>query len=338
MAMTIRRKKHPQRYLLWRLALALVSLLALVQCSIQQKHLTEVGFSTPTSAECGKCHIEIYREWQVSDHAQAWTAPAFIETTYDYQTKSCLNCHAPESVFTNGEEPELRNFSREEGVSCLSCHLFEGAHHGPLEVGAIIPHAVSAPDPFYRTAEFCGTCHRHTFESWQANRTVDPQQRVCQECHMPQVKQKMVQAKGLLSAAFVLLHPQHELRRHTFSAEPVVEFEGALALEAQRVEHGLELRIRNGLPHPIPTGGYGYRHARLTVELKSKDGELVQSLTRDFLRDLQTELPPGETVVWEIAVDRQDVDAMDFRLETMMENGKVNWIIARGTIEVRDLR
>ena len=155
---------------------------------------------------------------------------------------------------------------------------------------------------------------------------------------MPQVKRKMVQAKGLLSAAIVMLHPQHELRRHTFSAEPVVEFEGALALEAQRAEHGLELRIRNGLPHPIPTGGYGYRHAQLTVELKSREGDILQRLIRDFLRDLHTELPPGETVIWEIATDRQDVDAVDFRLETMMEGGKTNWIIARGTIEVRDLR
>ena len=336
--MSTKRSAHLQYFLRLRPALVLVSLLVFVQCSIQQKHMTEVGFSTPTSAECGKCHVEIYREWEKSNHAQAWTKPIFDETTYEHQTKSCLNCHAPVTVFTSGAEPVLRNFNREEGVSCLTCHLFEGAQHGPLEVGAATPHAVSAPDPFYRSAELCGTCHRHTFETWQEHRNVDRQQRVCQECHMPQVKRKMTQATGMLSAAIVALHQEHELRRHTFSAEPLVEFEGAVALTAQRVERSLELRLRNGLPHAIPTGGYGYRHAQLTVELKSSEGEVVQRLTRDFLRDLQTQLPPGETIVMEIETDGQVVETVDFRFETMLENGKANWTIARGTIEVRDLR
>ena len=36
------------------------------------------GLGGLSAAECGRCHGEIYREWQQSVHAQAWKLPTVI--------------------------------------------------------------------------------------------------------------------------------------------------------------------------------------------------------------------------------------------------------------------
>ncbi|MBP8137357.1 MAG: hypothetical protein KAY61_04065, partial [Candidatus Eisenbacteria bacterium] len=35
------------------------------------------GLKSLSAAECGSCHVAIYREWRQSVHAQAWADPQF---------------------------------------------------------------------------------------------------------------------------------------------------------------------------------------------------------------------------------------------------------------------
>jgi len=288
-----------QTIAVWRRFAFVLALFWIGSCAFHDETLTTVEIKAPTAAECGQCHVDIYEEWHSSKHAAAFANRSFRELTLDYQVETCLPCHIPETVATEGKGIRARHYYRDEGVTCIACHLIDGEHHGPFfSSGMTTPHATQADPDFYFEADLCGTCHQGTFESWSAVRGRDPAVRTCQQCHMAPVRRKLTQATDLVSGVFVALHDEFDLRRHTFDARIVPEVDAvgfAIESSSGSGDRG-SVRVTNLLPHPIPTGDYGFRKAILTVTFTGQDGPQFEILKKELVKDLGSQLDPGESV------------------------------------------
>ena len=106
------------------------------------ERLTKVVEQFPQARACGECHVEIHREWSDSPHARAYTNPRYREGTDDYRFVACIGCHAPIPTVTEATPPARAAF-REEGVTCVSCHLEEQKMLGPITpTWKVGPHAI----------------------------------------------------------------------------------------------------------------------------------------------------------------------------------------------------
>lgn len=95
-------------------------------------HLTRIdpeGQNGPQASQCSACHVQQYQEWKGTAHARAFTSRSFQENAGSPAEEECLRCHAPLGVPAG--KAEARSFHRQEGVSCISCHLSQGKMHGP---------------------------------------------------------------------------------------------------------------------------------------------------------------------------------------------------------------
>ncbi len=104
-----------------------------------------VGMPPPTTpastaAECGVCHTTIYQQWQNSMHSHALTSPTVIvQTNEDVGTplrdapspdpqKFCVNCHGPSQAPSTGAQmPPPASTHWKDGITCTSCHQFDGS-------------------------------------------------------------------------------------------------------------------------------------------------------------------------------------------------------------------
>lgn len=156
----------------------------------------QLGGRSPTSEECGGCHVTIYREYAMGFGAdlkyrdvpsrppqeRALDLPAGVSTSGTGHalaalepfpvhalgngagTESCRPCHFPRTfAIPDLEHPERgRPDPRPEeedvgGVRCISCHLTpEGAIRTPHKVQA--PHE-TVQDERIRTSAMCAYCH-----------------------------------------------------------------------------------------------------------------------------------------------------------------------------------
>ncbi len=170
--------------------------------------------------------------------------PHWEGRTGKIKSKWCSGCHDP-SVMLAGqmtEEIDRRTPQAQAGLTCLACHAIDKIHNGTGDgnyniadehedpyifaraatgsVGALLhdtaikakpeAHKQQMLQPFFRTAEFCATCHKvslpesvnnyrwfrgqNEYDNWHdsgvahnASRTfyLPPNRRVCQDCHMP---------------------------------------------------------------------------------------------------------------------------------------------------------
>jgi hypothetical protein len=179
------------------------------------------GLKSLSAQECGTCHVEIYREWRQSAHAQAWTDPQYQGELHKDPAVNwlCINCHTPlvnqlDSLVVRLEggdvsrpvrraNPAFNAALREEGITCASCHVRDGVVLGPFK-DAQAPHAVRY-DPTLRTTEVCERCHQATMvypgktfvcvfktgDEWRAGPHAAEGQ-ICQDCHMPAVTRPLV--------------------------------------------------------------------------------------------------------------------------------------------------
>lgn len=169
--------------------------------------------------DCARCHVEIAREWQESQHKIAWTDDVF-QAAYAIEPMAfCVNCHAPLTSPTGAGARHSptghalpSGLAATDGISCSVCHVRDGVilssgnsrGDAVRQPGQPTPHGVLA-DPRFSQATFCAGCHQFnfpaepspggplydshapmqdTFEEWQ--RSAFSQQNVhCQECHMP---------------------------------------------------------------------------------------------------------------------------------------------------------
>ncbi|MBI5124934.1 MAG: hypothetical protein HZA70_01720 [Planctomycetes bacterium] len=266
-----------------------LGLVLLMGCS--HSDLVMRGKGSPPAERCGECHIEIYKEWVASPHAKSFSSEDFKEATNDYSFRFCLGCHAPESVYTDGE-PRPRTVKLEEGVNCNGCHLTEDCRlAGPLKSRA--PHPVGQEHKLYLESDLCGKCHVRTFKEWQEAPQKD--KKTCQDCHMPAVKRKLIQDEP-----WKRLFREKEIKRHTFS--PTRE-----SLDSER-PIGIDLEWPNvviensSIPHSLPTGDYGYREVVLRVKLKAPDGGSTLLREDSLFVETDTSLKAGEKRVFPLSV------------------------------------
>lgn len=265
-------------------ALCLVALLCLAACS-PFAHLTEADNTLgaahgPKAAECGQCHVEQFGEWQGSAHARAFVNPGFQAVLTEGGDDSCLGCHAPDTVRTDGVPPAPRRYHREDGVSCVACHLSQGAMTGPEpESGLFAPHPVAVAPEFFRNSQLCGACHPETFRDWQASRRIQPATPTCQECHMPQVVRTATKGGNLFSKGLVAFEASRPTRRHTFGLAHLADLPGAVRMELLTWQPAprnlLQLSLVNTLPHALPTGSFRSRPIHLAVRLYSPERTLL---------------------------------------------------------------
>ena len=284
-------------------ALCLTTLLCLSACS-PFAHLTEVNNTLgeahgPKAVDCGQCHIEQFGEWQASAHAQAFLNPRFQAALAEGADDSCLGCHVPDTIRTNGEPPQPRRYNRQDGVSCVACHLSQGAMNGPEPKSALFaPHSVSVQPEFFRNSALCGTCHTETFSDWKESRQSQPETPTCQECHMPQVTRTATKGSNLFSKALVAFEDSPSTRMHTFGLSHLADLPGAVRMELLRWQPAplniLQLTITNSLPHTLPTGSFRSRPVHLAVRLYSHDHVLIAGNLAVLVGDKLPPLKPGE--------------------------------------------
>ncbi len=261
---------------------------ALVVGCASFEHLTTVTNEFPKAKECGKCHVEIYHEWAQSDHAKAYVNPEFRQATDDYAFESCLSCHAPEPAATD-KAPRLRATDREEGITCVCCHLEQSRLAGPLEpTGKIQPHPVSIKPAFYRSSNMCGGCHQGTLNEW--NSAVGNKE-TCQQCHMQLVVRKVTQPTEGISHVLVAMEKAAILRRHDFSIVGDYIQGKILTVRANRNDAGWTVQIRNNLPHNLPTGEFGFRVVELAVVAMDAQGGEAMLEQRELAPELSTAIP-----------------------------------------------
>ncbi len=77
-------------------ALLAATLLAVAGCFGERAQEPPLAGGTP-SADCGRCHAAIYKEWQHSAHAAAFTREEYKVASRGHKQADCLRCHVPKS-------------------------------------------------------------------------------------------------------------------------------------------------------------------------------------------------------------------------------------------------
>ncbi len=198
-----------------------------------------------SSKGCEGCHPQQYAQWQHSMHAKAHTEPVydfyFMTASRDDKKLEtfCGRCHTPIGT-TTGQIPFKHALHKRgdtrvssvaaEGLNCDFCHTITGhtkvqnagfifapslTKRGPLANARPVSHKAKH-DPYYRTAEYCGTCHQvvhptngihleTTYAEWKASPYAKAGV-VCQDCHMTR-SLVTLRADGAIPAGKPTRHP-----------------------------------------------------------------------------------------------------------------------------------
>lgn len=156
--------------------------------------------------KCGSCHVEVYQQWQTSNHSRAATDPVFwqffqqaVRDLNSSASDLCLTCHLPVATVVK-EVPLTGPLSfplklspvAKEGVTCDFCHTISGnenlgkgisvgAYRYPrmgktdikygVHADASTPNHGTEVSAFLESPEFCGICHKFTHpvleQTWQ---------------------------------------------------------------------------------------------------------------------------------------------------------------------------
>jgi hypothetical protein len=205
---------------------------------------------------CGHCHTDIFHQWNASSHHfSSFNNPVYrrvaLETAAQKGPETidfCASCHDPLPLVAN-ESPvqNLDGWSANAGITCLACHRITAihGHNGNYEISAPILHPFALSErplqrelhqlllkwtpalhrhvlnkPFYKSPEYCATCHTVTspahingandlpmqdeYGQWHASHYAKPtlgneQHKSCISCHMPLVPSRDPAAKdGLI--------------------------------------------------------------------------------------------------------------------------------------------
>ncbi len=169
------------------LVLAAAGVIVVGQIRFQQARQAQAG-SNWTNADCRECHETVWREWEASGHARAWSSDS-VQAMFQHFgfDRKCQSCHAPEPLLLTGldQPPALRGDDLGSGVNCLSCHATaEGrtvAAARTLTEAPCKPVTVGA----FSTSQACAACHVAIHKDWSASRYA-AEGKTCQTCHMPQ--------------------------------------------------------------------------------------------------------------------------------------------------------
>ncbi len=262
-----------------------------------------------SAAVCAVCHVEIHRTWKGSQHANAFTDPAF-QLPYDRLRRenprknfTCEQCHNPMRFLLPPGDPRASMFSL-EGVTCDFCHSVSGVDaKGPfpryrtrpgVKFGPHLEHSGKGPhvrefSPLHITSEFCAGCHEFrneygvlilsTVSEWEKSfyRGTGVH---CQFCHLPELfDARFIEGKrkkkGPVDHAMVGGHSRERLAR-------------AIPVRAQLLLSGggarVVVSVKNELVgHATPTGIPTHR-LRLTATLFDASGNPIDRRDEFFER------------------------------------------------------
>lgn len=201
-----------------------------------------------SSRKCATCHPGIYEQWSQAMMSQAYTHPwdeieyfdvavphAKVNPDLQEIVDGCNGCHTPIG-YMGGPLPPPRpseNTIVNESVSCEVCHLIRSAQSDtPFNYNYIIAPgrtkyagrtpSVESPahkietNEFYRTTEFCATCHneKDPYGVWVKSTQMEwkegpyaAQGVLCHDCHMP---------KGGPYLNALMTKPYDDARLHLF--------------------------------------------------------------------------------------------------------------------------
>lgn len=238
-----------------------ITLLGLVVSSCAFDNLTDIrseDISAPRAEDCGSCHVEQYLEWQKTAHARAFVSTDFKSQSDDYQDEECLFCHIPGEVLN--PDRKARSYNRSEGVTCVSCHLYEQTMHGPHSSGALFsPHSIaknSKVDSQLDSSQICGVCHEETFEQWEQQRK-QKDFPTCHGCHGATVKRQHTKGTNFFSKLLVSFEPEHSVRSHYLILPDPMENETGPDLLLSKIDGDIvHFSLNNSLPHDLPTGSF----------------------------------------------------------------------------------
>lgn len=200
----------------------------------------------PTAQYCGHCHQAAHQQWRESAHSNANRAPWYLknvgllndEKGIEF-SRHCEGCHDPVAMAAGAltqAGPKKRPYDA-DGVTCSVCHSMQrsdlrGTGSYVLGVPAVLVdesgepihrkvsdieilthldrHSAAVMKPFYRTSEFCASCHKaalpHELNDYKWQRAMTPYDEwqnssfakqsplpfytkpavsTCETCHMP---------------------------------------------------------------------------------------------------------------------------------------------------------
>lgn len=170
------------------ICLALAGLIALGRWRrAQRREAAATAEVARDNASCRQCHPAVWREWEASYHARAFSDPN-VQAAFQHfgNDRKCQSCHAPRPILVAGVEApaELRRERPESGVTCLSCHeMPDGRGVAARRTIADAPcRPVEHAD--LTDSRLCGVCHESIFEDWRQSRYA-ADGKTCRGCHMP---------------------------------------------------------------------------------------------------------------------------------------------------------
>ncbi|MEE8484662.1 MAG: multiheme c-type cytochrome, partial [Nitrospinota bacterium] len=286
------------------------------------------GLESQSSAECAVCHDEIAAEWETTIHANAWKDPYFqVDFVYDGSLQVCLNCHTPlenqqENLvigFNDSDklDPIFKpnpNFSaelRDEGVTCVVCHVVDGVIEGPFGAQTDA-HPTRKDERFTDGSGVCKKCHWVTGDRWDMFLKLPPcgnfaeieeagKKPNCTKCHMPKVTRPAAIGGPEREVGRHLFRGGHDAKMVKSAIKIVLKNE---SVPGQRMKR-FKLSLTNtGAAHRLPTGTPD-RHLEITFKLLDAGGNVIRSeehilqrtiLWRPFIIDLwDTRIKSGET-------------------------------------------
>ncbi|SDE89305.1 tetratricopeptide repeat protein [Terriglobus roseus] len=200
----------------------------------------------PTAQYCGHCHQAAHQQWRESAHSNSNRVPWYLknvgllneEKGIEF-SRHCEGCHDPIAMVAGAltqAGPKKRPYDA-DGITCSVCHSMQkndlrGTGSYVLAVPAVLVdetgepihrkvsdleilshldrHSAAVMKPFYRTSEFCASCHKAAlphelndykwqramtpYDEWQNSSFakqsplpfyVKPAVSTCETCHMP---------------------------------------------------------------------------------------------------------------------------------------------------------
>ena len=239
--------------------------------------------------------MDQYAEWQKSRHAKAFTSKEFASQSDHYADSDCLFCHVPGDVLD--PKQQTRQYNRQEGVTCISCHLHDQAMQGPhVTDGLFSPHAVDQNNKVNSRLDspvLCGVCHVETFEQWQEQQQGQDLFPTCHGCHGAPVTRRHTKGTNMFSSLLVAFEDEHEVRSHHLMLPG--HLENVMAPQIRLLsdtDDGVTLEILNTLPHDLPTGSFGEKQMRIQLQ-RLRNGDELDRISRD----IPEVLSPGQRLV-----------------------------------------
>lgn len=115
------------------------------------------------SESCKSCHKVVFENWQNSMHRQSFTNLFYQQSHAKEPMSWCLNCHSPLLPKGENEKDHRKRILKEEGVSCIVCHVREGKilTAKKPELDSFVHEYLETP--ILKTSEFCASCHQFNF-------------------------------------------------------------------------------------------------------------------------------------------------------------------------------